>query len=76
MSVCVFAPYGSGIPKEIQDKIWDPFFTTKDQGQGTGLGLGIVKNILEKHKAKISVESVPGSTVFTVLIPLDSKENL
>ncbi|HMV80332.1 MAG TPA: ATP-binding protein [Leptospiraceae bacterium] len=67
---------GSGIPKEIQDKIWDPFFTTKDQGQGTGLGLGIVKNILEKHKAKISVESVPGSTVFTVLIPLDSKENL
>jgi len=62
---------GSGIPQEIVEKIWDPFFTTKDQGQGTGLGLGIVKGIIDKHKGKISVESQPGSTTFKISLPIN-----
>lgn len=62
---------GPGIPQKIQDRIWDPFFTTKDQGEGTGLGLGIVKGIVEKHKGKISLTSVPGKTIFRVELPLN-----
>ncbi|PJZ50592.1 GAF domain-containing sensor histidine kinase [Leptospira saintgironsiae] len=61
---------GPGIDSSIKDRIWDPFFTTKDQGEGSGLGLGIVKGIVEKHKGKITVESIPGKTVFKVELPL------
>ncbi|AOP32510.1 histidine kinase [Leptospira tipperaryensis] len=62
---------GPGIPSKIQDRIWDPFFTTKDQGEGTGLGLGIVKGIVEKHKGKITLTSVPGKTTFRVELPVN-----
>ena len=62
---------GPGIPKDIVDRIWDPFFTTKDQGEGSGLGLGIVKGIIEKHKGHISVRSKPGETTFTILLPTE-----
>lgn len=63
---------GPGIPLDIREKIWDPFFTTKDQGEGSGLGLGIVKGIIEKHKGKISVSSIPERTIFKIQIPLKS----
>ncbi|TGN18921.1 ATP-binding protein [Leptospira idonii] len=66
-----FEDNGCGITTEIKDKIWDPFFTTKDQGEGTGLGLGIVKGIIEKHKGRIEVESQQGYTRFLVYLPLD-----
>lgn len=49
---------GPGMPPQVLSKIWDPFFTTKDQGEGSGLGLGIVQGIIEKHKGKISVISI------------------
>ena len=63
---------GSGIPEEIQSRIFDPFFTTKGQGEGTGLGLNISRNlIVQKHKGEISVDSEPGSTRFTVRLPID-----
>ncbi|RHX92069.1 ATP-binding protein [Leptospira stimsonii] len=62
---------GPGIPQKIQDRIWDPFFTTKDQGEGTGLGLGIVKGIVEKHKGRITLTSVPGKTTFRVELPVN-----
>jgi signal transduction histidine kinase len=62
---------GIGIPKSIQEKIWDPFFTTKDQGQGSGLGLGIVKGIIERHKGRILLESVPGNTKFSIHLPVN-----
>jgi two-component system, NtrC family, sensor kinase len=64
---------GSGIPNNILKKIWDPFFTTKDQGEGSGLGLGIVKTIIEKQKGQISATSDVGKTTFLVELPLQKK---
>jgi signal transduction histidine kinase len=61
---------GSGIPPEIQDKIFQPFFTTKPAGEGTGLGLDIVNRIVEKHKGKITVSSIPGKTTFNIYLPI------
>ena len=58
--------YGPGIPEEIQDKIFEPLFTTKKAGEGTGLGLHICKQIMEKQKGSIDFESIPGKTVFRV----------
>jgi len=52
-----FADEGEGIPEELLEKIWDPFFTTKEQG--TGLGLGIVKNIVQAHDGEIEIENEP-----------------
>lgn len=60
---------GTGVPPEIQEKIFQPFFTTKPKGEGTGLGLDIVKKIVEKHGGSISLDSVPGRTTFTVVLP-------
>jgi PAS domain S-box-containing protein len=63
---------GPGIPKEIQSKIFDPLFTTKGPGQGTGLGLNISRNlVVQKHHGQITVSSKPGSTCFRVCLPID-----
>ena len=64
------ADSGSGIPEDIQAKIFQPFFTTKPPGEGSGLGLDIVKKIVEKHRGTISFQSVPGNTTFTVQLPM------
>ncbi len=62
---------GAGIPEAIQAKIYDPFFTTKPQGEGTGLGLNLSHNIVvQKHRGKISVKSSPGDTSFEVRLPI------
>jgi len=60
---------GPGIPAEIRERIFDPFFTTKGVGQGTGLGLDIVRRLVQRHEGDVSVESVPGRTEFTVRVP-------
>ena len=60
---------GPGIPAEIKERIFDPFFTTKGIGQGTGLGLDIVRRLVQRHEGDVSVESAPGRTEFTVRIP-------
>lgn len=61
---------GPGIPKEIQDKIFDPFFTTKSIGKGTGLGLEVVRQIINQHNGKVYVNSEPGRTEFVVCFPV------
>jgi signal transduction histidine kinase len=64
------ADRGSGIPSEILSKIFEPFFSTKAEGKGTGLGLYISRNIMLEHKGCLVVESaVGGGTVFTIGIP-------
>ncbi len=62
---------GSGIPPEIKDKLFNPFFTTKPVGKGTGLGLSISYQIIDKHKGKIEVFSELGQgTEFMILLPI------
>lgn len=61
---------GKGIVPEIKDKIFQPFFTTKRPGEGSGLGLDIVRKIVEKHDGNITVASQPGKTTFIVSIPI------
>jgi signal transduction histidine kinase len=60
---------GPGIPAEVQSRIFDPFFTTKAVGKGTGLGLDIVRRLLDKNGGSIEVESEPGRTEFRVALP-------
>lgn len=60
---------GKGIPEEIQDRIFEPFFSTKAVGEGTGIGLDICRKIVNYHNGKIFFQSQPGRTVFTVLLP-------
>ena len=61
---------GSGIPLDIQPKIYDSFFTTKPAGEGSGLGLGICKRIMDKHDGAIDFTSEPGRTTFIVTLPV------
>lgn len=60
---------GSGIPSELKERIFEPFFTTKPRGEGSGIGLVVVKKVIDKHKGKLEVESIPGKTTFTVYLP-------
>ena len=67
-----FEDNGCGIPQNIIDKIYDPFFTTKEVGRGTGQGLAIARSIVvDKHAGRIGVRSNPGvGTCFTLHLPL------
>jgi signal transduction histidine kinase len=63
------ADTGSGIPEHIQHKIFEPFVTTKPEGQGTGLGLSTVLMVVERHKGRISFTTAPGAgTTFRILL--------
>ena len=61
---------GVGIPSEIQSRIFDPFFTTKKVGDGTGIGLDLVRRIIKRHNGEIKVLSVQGKTEFLICLPI------
>ena len=62
---------GPGIPLKILDKIFQPFFTTKPTGQGTGLGLSLSYDIVKAHGGELKVETKEGEgTTFIILLPL------
>jgi len=62
---------GEGIPEAIQGRIFEPFFTTKEPGKGTGLGLALVREMVEKHHGRIDCQSRDGQgTTFTMIIPV------
>lgn len=65
-----FTDSGCGIAPEIREKIFEPFFTTKPAGEGSGLGLDIVRKIIEQHQGKIQLDSEPGRTTFGVWLPI------
>lgn len=62
---------GTGIPEEIRDRIFEPFFSTREVGEGTGLGLAVSYSIVTAHRGHIEVESTPGEgSTFRVRLPL------
>jgi signal transduction histidine kinase len=61
---------GGGIAPDVRAKMFDPFFTTKPVGQGTGLGLDIVRRLIRHNDAEIEVDSRPGHTEFRVSLPI------
>ncbi|MEJ2639170.1 MAG: ATP-binding protein [Desulfosarcinaceae bacterium] len=66
---------GSGMSPAVLERIYDPFFTTKDKSEGTGLGLSVVHGIVKRHQGVISVESAPGrGTTFRIHLPTISQE--
>ena len=67
---CRVVDNGPGIPAEVRDGIFEPFFTTKPVGQGTGLGLDIVRRLVRHNDGEIDVESQPGRTEFRVSLPI------
>ena len=64
---------GTGIPPQVQSKIFDAFFTTKLAGEGSGLGLHICQKIIDKHQGTIMVDSKPGDTIFSIELPVNHK---
>ncbi|HEX5063835.1 MAG TPA: ATP-binding protein [Kofleriaceae bacterium] len=62
---------GPGVPADALPRIFEPFFTTKPKGEGTGLGLGIARQIVAKHGGEMKCESEPGRTVFEVRLPIE-----
>jgi signal transduction histidine kinase len=66
---------GPGIPADVRERIFEPFFTTKPVGQGTGLGLDIVRRLVGHNEADIEVDSMPGRTEFRVSLPIADGAN-
>ena len=61
---------GHGIPPDIQDAIFDPYYTTKNKGEGTGLGLSVVQGIIKNHKGVVTLHSEPGRGArFDIYLP-------
>jgi len=61
---------GPGVPLELQSRLFEPFFTTKEVGRGTGLGLDIVRRIVQNHRGQVRVISDPPGSTFQVRLPI------
>lgn len=61
---------GCGIPEAIRERIYEPFFTTKPMGKGSGQGLPLVRNVVHAHGGRIELDSAPGHTTFTLRLPI------
>ncbi|MHA6765337.1 ATP-binding protein [Streptacidiphilus sp. PAMC 29251] len=73
--VVSFHDTGSGVPEDIRERIFEPFFTSKPVGDGTGLGLDISwRIVVQRHHGDLTVESAPGDTTFRVGLPLTAPE--
>jgi signal transduction histidine kinase len=71
----IFHDHGCGIPRDIQYKVMDPFFTTKPSGQGTGLGLSISHGIIEDHGGRLRIETEEEQfTMVTIDLPIAEEE--
>jgi len=71
------ADSGPGIPSEIRARIFDPFFMTKPEGEGTGLGLALARGIIESHGGAIEVECAPGEGArFVIELPVGAPSTL
>jgi signal transduction histidine kinase len=66
---------GPGVPREARGHVFEPFYTTKEVGAGTGLGLDVVRRTVVAHGGDVSIRSEPGETRFTVGLPVGSKRN-
>jgi signal transduction histidine kinase len=66
---------GPGIPRGALKRVFEPFYTTKEVGAGTGLGLDVVRRIVRAHGGEVSVRSKPGETSFTVSLPVETTRN-
>ena len=66
---------GIGIDEGTRQRIFEPFFTTKEMGRGTGLGLALVSKIISDHEGWVSVDSVPGRTVFRISLPVAPRDS-
>ena len=75
MAVIHYSDTGNGIPHEIREEIFEPYFSTKKSGMG--LGLAIVKRIIEEHGGSISIESEEGKgTKFEIELPVKNEKSL
>lgn len=71
IAVIQISDTGKGMPEEVQERIFEPLFTTKPIGEGSGLGLSIVKKIIDKHEGDIQVETEPTKgTTFIIRLPI------
>ena len=61
---------GPGIPEDTIPKIWTPFFTTKQKGKGTGIGLSLSHRIIKEHNADVSINTSGNGTIFTIIFPV------
>jgi len=69
--IVTIADNGPGVPPDLQKRIFDPFFSTKPFGEGTGLGLDVVSRIVRhRHHGAVRLASVPGETQFVVELPM------
>jgi signal transduction histidine kinase len=72
VEICV-ADNGNGIPEKVLDKVFQPFFTTKPTGQGTGLGLSLSYDTIKAHQGKINIKNTPGKGAeFIITLPINA----